>query len=49
MTEEELEKVREELDQWLAERGVDLVLYSSGSTGDIILECKKTYRSLAIR
>lgn len=50
MTEEELEKAREELEVWLEERNLDLVLYSSGGgPGDILIEDKTTHAALVIR
>lgn len=50
MNEEELEQARQELETWLEERNLDLVLYSAGGpAGDILIEDKTTHAALVIR
>lgn len=50
MSETELEQARDDLEAWLKERNLDLVLYSSGGpAGDVLLEDKATHAALVIR
>lgn len=45
----DLERIKEELEAWLVARDVDLILYTSGGTGDILLEDRSTLESIVVR